>query len=95
MITSRDVHKEVKIAEEAVKNLPPVGKVVVKLLTVIIKIILSIRGNTKLIMDKLEVKFIESKRTNFQEIKKETTTAKLDNPVIKIEDKVTTVDKKE
>lgn len=87
MITSRDVHKEVEIAEKGAEGLPQGVKIVVKLLTVIIKILLAVRTNTVLIARKTGAKLIEPKKR--EEVKKEITTANLDNPVIKNGDNLT------
>ena len=81
MITSKDVRKEMEIAENAVKDLPPVGKIVVKLLCVILKVLLSIRTNTKLIMGKVEAKPIEARRET--KVEKPVTVAKVDIKVKK------------
>jgi hypothetical protein len=80
MITSRDVRKEMEIAEKKVKD-PKIGvreliAVLIKLVTVLLKVILSVRVNTKLLMVKMGVKPIVSKRN---EVKKDDQTKENNN----------------
>jgi len=80
MITSRDVRKEMEIAEKKAKD-PKLGVrelivVLIKLITVLLKVILSVRVNTKLLMLKMGVKPIISKR---KEVKKDNQTKEKDN----------------
>ena len=81
MITSKDVRKEMEIAENAVKDLAIGIKVIVKLLCVTLKVLLSVRTNTKLIMAKSGVKPIEARRD-------EKTTVKEDVAKVSPKDKV-------
>ena len=69
MITSKDVRKEMEIAEKAGKGKPI--EVVIKLLCVILKVLLSIRTNTKLIMGKVDAKPIEARRDDKVDTKEE------------------------
>jgi hypothetical protein len=63
MITSPDVHEEMKKAEKFMDNCKDsFHRLVIKLLTVILKVNMSTRLNTILIMAKLGIKKIEPKR---------------------------------
>ena len=66
MITSKDVREEIKIAEDVLKkdNRTTVEmlKVIIKLITVAIKVGLSTRTNSKLIMSKVGAEKLESRK---------------------------------
>lgn len=66
MITSKDVREEIRIAEEVIKKENPTTvemlKVIVKLITVAIKVGLSTRSNTKQIMSKVGAEKIEPRK---------------------------------
>jgi hypothetical protein len=63
MITSPDVHEEMKKADKFIDNCKDsFQRLVIKLLTVILKVNMSTRLNTILIMAKLGIKKIEPKR---------------------------------
>jgi PBP1b-binding outer membrane lipoprotein LpoB len=63
MITRDDVKFEMEKAEKFMEDCKDsFQKVVVKLLTVILKVAMNIRTNTTLIMDKLEIKKIAPKK---------------------------------
>ena len=93
MITSRDVKKEIEVAEKAVKELSIGFKIVVKLLTVVIKIGLAVRTNTVIIARKVGAKLIEPRKK--EEKKVQEVGNKVNNPVIRPEQKIKVVDKKE